>query len=179
MGLQSSAQAAVGLGGNQGDRLGLLERAAAMLRALPDCRRFRFSPVYETAAVDCREPLPFLNAAARFETGLTPRALLGALLDIERRLGRRRPYPNAPRPIDLDLLLYGDLVADSDELTLPHPRMAQRLFVLTPLAEIWPEAVHPGAGLTIRELAQRRAVLDRPEDVIAKSRFQWDVDHFR
>jgi 2-amino-4-hydroxy-6-hydroxymethyldihydropteridine diphosphokinase len=143
---------AIGLGTNLGDREALLIHAIKLLRAIPDCENWRFSPVYQTAAVDCPEPLAFLNAAAVCMTRLAPELLLEELQRIEDGLGRERPYPHAPRPIDLDLLLYGDLHLESARLTVPHPRMHLRMFVLEPLADIQPRAVHPVMGRTVAEL---------------------------
>lgn len=149
-------KAAVGLGANLGDRRQHLCLAAAALRAMDRCDGFHFSAVYETPAVNCREDLPFLNAAVCFTTQLQPTALLNALQAIEASLGRRRPYPNAPRSLDLDLLLFGEITCQLPQLTVPHPRMAQRLFVLEPLVEIWPTAWHPTRGCRVADLLQER-----------------------
>jgi 2-amino-4-hydroxy-6-hydroxymethyldihydropteridine diphosphokinase len=100
---------------------------------------------------------PFLNGAAALATSLQPRELLACLLEIERRLGRERHRKWAPRTIDLDLLLYDDVVLRSDELTIPHPLMHERDFVLLPLAEIAADVVHPILHLSIRDLATRVA----------------------
>jgi 2-amino-4-hydroxy-6-hydroxymethyldihydropteridine diphosphokinase len=94
----------------------------------------------------------YLNGAAVGRTGLEPRALLDALLALERRLGRTRPYPGAPRTIDLDLILYGDTILDEPGITVPHPRFRDRLFVLEPLAEIAPEWIDPVTGSSVRAL---------------------------
>ena len=113
---------------------------------LPDTRLARMSSLYRSAPVGYLEQPDFINAVAQIETALSPRALLDALLEIERRLGRVRDFPNAPRTLDLDLVLYGETVCAEPALTVPHPRMHERAFVLVPLAEIAPEAMVPGRG---------------------------------
>jgi 2-amino-4-hydroxy-6-hydroxymethyldihydropteridine diphosphokinase len=105
--------------------------------------------------VDAAGP-DFFNAVARFDTVLAPHALLDALQAIEQRFGRERPYRNAPRTLDLDLLLYAGLQQADERLELPHPRAAQRGFVLAPLAELWPEGAVPGAGRVTDLLARVR-----------------------
>jgi 2-amino-4-hydroxy-6-hydroxymethyldihydropteridine diphosphokinase len=102
--------------------------------------------LYRTSPVGYLEQPDFINAVASVQTTLKPQALLAALLAIENRHGRRRTMRNAPRTLDLDLLLYGEAVFDQDGLTLPHPRLHERAFVLAPLAEIAPEAMVPGMG---------------------------------
>jgi 2-amino-4-hydroxy-6-hydroxymethyldihydropteridine diphosphokinase len=110
------------------------------------------SSLYETEPVGNLEQPPFLNAVVALNTELAPADLLGALLGIERDLGRLRSLPNAPRTLDLDLLMVDDAISDSPELILPHPRLHERTFVLVPLAEIAPKLVHPGFGKTMQEL---------------------------
>jgi 2-amino-4-hydroxy-6-hydroxymethyldihydropteridine diphosphokinase len=113
---------------------------------VPGARLLRASPLYRTAPIDSSGD-DYVNAVAALETTLSPHALLAALLDIEQAHGRERPYRNAPRTLDLDLLLYGsEVVQDFPTLILPHPRMHERAFVLVPLAEIAPDAVIPGHG---------------------------------
>lgn len=113
---------------------------------LPDTRLARVSSLYRSAPVGFLDQPDFINAVAQIETALPPRVLLDALLEIERRLGRVRDFANAPRTLDLDLLLYADAICAEPSLTVPHPRMHERAFVMVPLAEIAPEAVVPGRG---------------------------------
>lgn len=135
----------VGLGANLGHPDAALDAAQAALAALPCTRLVAVSPRYRSAPVDAVGP-DFLNAVAQLETGLTPEALLDALQAIELAQGRERPFRNAPRTLDLDLLLYGDHVQMSERLTLPHPRLHQRAFVLRPLLDLLPDLVAPGLG---------------------------------
>ena len=130
----------VGLGANLGDARATLENAFASLAALPDTRLTARSALYVTAPVDATGP-DFTNAVAALDTGLPPHDLLAQLQRIENAAGRERPYRNAPRTLDLDLLLYGDERIAGPTLTVPHPRMPERAFVLVPLAEIAPALV--------------------------------------
>jgi 2-amino-4-hydroxy-6-hydroxymethyldihydropteridine diphosphokinase len=137
----------IGLGSNLGDREEYLRRALELLRAEPDIDVASVSSVRETDPVGILDQPRFLNAVARVETDLGPRRLLDRLLAAERTLGRRRDGPRfGPRTIDLDLLLYGDEEIDEPELTVPHPRLAERLFVVEPLHELDPGLVVPGQG---------------------------------
>jgi 2-amino-4-hydroxy-6-hydroxymethyldihydropteridine diphosphokinase len=143
----------IALGSNLGDRRGHLDQALAALRAHPRLRVLRVSSLYETAPVGGPPGQgPYLNAAATLQTDLAPEDLLRTLLEIEQRLRRVRQERDGPRTIDLDLLLFGDLVRDEPDLTLPHPRLHQRLFVLQPLAEIAPGVRHPAQNRTVAEL---------------------------
>lgn len=135
----------VGLGANLGDARATLEAALAALAALPDTRLMARSSYYRTAPVDAGGP-DYLNAVAELRSSLAPEALLDALQAIEQQHGRERPYRNAPRTLDLDLLLVGALRLDTPRLTLPHPRLHQRAFVLAPLAELAPELAIDGLG---------------------------------
>jgi 2-amino-4-hydroxy-6-hydroxymethyldihydropteridine diphosphokinase len=138
------ATAYIALGANLGDREQNLRAALDLLNATPGVRVTRVSSFLENPAVGGPPGSPpFLNAAAELETTLEPRPLLARLLEIERHLGRERREKWGPRPIDLDLLLYADRVIDEPDLKVPHPLMHERRFVLQPLAEIAPGAVHP------------------------------------
>ncbi len=136
----------IALGSNLEAPLTHIRKAFAELGALPKTRLIARSSLYRSAPVGNVNQPDFINAVAKLETELTPRMLLAALLDIERRHGRRREFPNAPRTLDLDLLLYNDLIYHEHGLTLPHPRMHQRAFVLSPLHEVEPDCVIPGIG---------------------------------
>jgi 2-amino-4-hydroxy-6-hydroxymethyldihydropteridine diphosphokinase len=143
----------VALGSNLGDRRDALERALQALRELPGVAVGRVSSFHETDPVGGPPGQGrYLNAAAEVQTTLPPQDLLRALLDVERRLGRVRGERWGPRVIDLDLLLYAEVVCATAELTLPHPRLHLRRFVLEPLAEIAPLEVHPLLGQTVRQL---------------------------
>lgn len=140
------ATAFVGLGSNLGEPRRQIEAALDELDRVPGTRVTRRSSLYRSAPVGHADQPDFLNAVARLETGLGAEALLGELQAIEHRHGRERSFANAPRTLDLDLLLHDAGTVDSSRLTLPHPRMHQRAFVLAPLAEIAPEAEVPGHG---------------------------------
>lgn len=139
-------EAALGIGSNLGDRLESLNRAVAALGNLPGTRILALSKVYETDPVGYEEQPCFLNAALRLETELSPAALLGVCLGIEAALGRKRNFTNGPRAIDIDLLLYEGVACANAELTLPHPRMLERAFVLVPLADLYPSGEAPGVS---------------------------------
>jgi 2-amino-4-hydroxy-6-hydroxymethyldihydropteridine diphosphokinase len=145
-------RAYVGLGANVGNRRENLDRAVELLAADPGIRVLAVSSVRETDPVGYEDQPRFLNAACAVETELGPRELLQRLLAIEGVLGRERTGPRfGPRTIDLDLLLYGNETLDEPGLTVPHPRLAQRLFVLEPLHELDPELTLPD-GQAVREL---------------------------
>lgn len=138
----------VALGANLGDAAAALQQAVQAIGQLPLTQVCQSSSLYKTAPLDTdagkESAAPgndYLNAVVELETGLTAPALLSHLQQIEQEAGRERPYRNAPRTLDLDLLLYGSAHMDSQRLTLPHPRMTQRAFVLVPLAEIKPGLV--------------------------------------
>jgi 2-amino-4-hydroxy-6-hydroxymethyldihydropteridine diphosphokinase len=146
--------AAVALGSNLGDRAAHLGHAVASLQGL--LGSLRVSRFYDTVPVGVSGPQPlFLNAAAVGTTLMPARELLEALLAIETERGRARPYPNAARSLDLDLILYGDDTIDEPGLIVPHPRFRERRFVLEPLAEIAPAMKDPITGATVRELLAR------------------------
>ena len=151
-----SQLAFVSLGSNLGDREARLRRALQALRSTPGIGRVDVSRIYETDPVGPLPQGPYLNAVAEIETGLEPRALLERLLEIEAEEGRiRRGVRGEARTLDLDLLLFADCCIDEDVLTLPHPRMHERGFVLEPLCDLAPQWVHPRSGKTIAELAAR------------------------
>ena len=141
----------LGLGSNVGDSEALLRSALAELDS-PDCRLLRVSSLYETEPIGFREQAWFLNLAAEFETELPPRELLHRMQKIEKVMGRTRTVENGPRTIDLDILLYGDLVMKSEGLEIPHPRYRERRFTLAPLAELNPGLRDPVTGLTMSEM---------------------------
>ncbi len=148
------ARAFVALGSNLQRPDRQVMAAIRELDELPGLAVLRRSSLYRTAPVGYRDQPEFINAVAEVETLLKPRELLAALLSLERLHGRRRTFPNAPRTLDLDLLLYENLSFSEPGLTVPHPRLAERAFVLVPLAEIAPELDIPGHG-RVQELALR------------------------
>ncbi len=143
----------IALGSNLGDRELNLLRAVAEIGKLPDSKVTGLSPFYETSPVGTTDPSPFYNAVLRLTTAIPPRALLIKLLEIETTTFQRvRSEPNAPRRLDLDLLLYGDQVLGEEELTVPHPRLAERRFVLQPLHDLAPGLLHPQLKKTVATL---------------------------
>jgi 2-amino-4-hydroxy-6-hydroxymethyldihydropteridine diphosphokinase len=156
----SAALAYVGLGSNLAHPHRQLARAVRAIARLPRVRLVAVSPSYTSAPVGCDTPQPdYVNAVAALRTTRAPRALLAALHGIERRQRRRRddaPQRNAPRTLDLDLLLYGRRRIRLPGLTLPHPRMHERAFVLRPLVDLAPAATIPGRGLARRFLGAVR-----------------------
>ena len=141
----------LGLGSNVGVREANLRAAIKLLTRQGDSIR-KQSPVYETDPVGYLEQPSFLNCVCLLETDLSPTDLLTAAQAIEWSVGRTPTFLNGPREIDIDILFYSDLILESDTLTVPHPRIAERAFVLEPLADIAPYVVHPVLGLTIAEL---------------------------
>jgi 2-amino-4-hydroxy-6-hydroxymethyldihydropteridine diphosphokinase len=137
-----SASVYLGLGANLGDTVATLQWALGQIARLPMTQLQRQSSFYRTAPVAAQGP-DFVNAVAAISTDLTPLGLLEALQNIEHLAGRERPFRNAPRTLDIDILLFEEHRANSLELTLPHPRMLQRAFVLVPLHEIAPHLVTP------------------------------------
>ncbi|MEY5101053.1 MAG: hypothetical protein RJA36_3772 [Pseudomonadota bacterium] len=138
--MRPAVRAYIALGANLGDARAAVRDALAALGQLPQTRLLRASALYRTAPWEASGP-DFINAVAEVETTLSAPGLLRALQALELEAGRQRPYRNAPRTLDLDLLLYGDARIESAELTVPHPRMRERAFVLVPLAEIAPQRV--------------------------------------
>lgn len=136
----------VALGANLGDPAATVRAALGALANLPESRVVHSSSLYRTAPVGLTDQPEFVNAVAELQTTLAPEALLEALFDIEERFGRIRAEKNGPRTLDLDLLLYNDQFIDLPRLTLPHPRLHLRAFVLCPLSEIAPQLAIPGRG---------------------------------
>ena len=151
----------IGLGANLGDARATLRDALIALRSLAVPGSFAASSLYGSAPVDSSGP-DYVNAVARLRTALAPHALLDALQAIELRFGRERPYRNAPRTLDLDVLLFGvegdagGIALADERLVVPHPRAARRGFVLEPLAQLWPGGEIPGAGRVADLLAAAR-----------------------
>jgi 2-amino-4-hydroxy-6-hydroxymethyldihydropteridine diphosphokinase len=160
-------EAYIGLGSNLGDRLGNLAAAVALLSREPGFTLRRVSLAYESEPIGPPQP-PYLNAVARIGTLLSPRATLQRLQAIEERMGRIRRERWGSREIDLDLLIYGDRVVEETALRIPHPLLEDRAFALVPLAEIAPDAVHPGRSRTARELRDRLA----PEQLATVKRYR-------
>ena len=145
----------VGLGSNLGDREFLIRKAVESMRDLPRTLVVRVSSLYDTDPVGEVDQPAFLNAVVWLETTLEPRELLWQLLLIEKRMGRVRSQRWGPRPIDLDLLFYGEESVDEPDLKIPHPEAQQRAFVLLPLSELDPDFVHPTTGESIRKMMNK------------------------
>lgn len=156
----------IGLGSNLEDPCGQLRRAFGDLGGLPETRLLQHSSLYRSAPIGRMDQPDFVNAVAKIATTLSPQALLQALLQIEHRHGRERTFRYAPRTLDLDVLLYGGLQLHEHGLTIPHPQMHLRAFVLQPLLEIAPDCIIPGVGGAGQALlACAGQVLERLEDV--------------
>jgi 2-amino-4-hydroxy-6-hydroxymethyldihydropteridine diphosphokinase len=140
------------LGSNIGDRAANLREAIERLRSMGNAGAV--SSLYETEPIEFTKQPWFLNCVVEIETGLSPTKLLDGILEIEKQMGRHREKKKGPRNIDLDILFYGDEIVDGPELTIPHPAMHERRFVLAPLAEIAPEVRHPVSKKTVRELLE-------------------------
>jgi 2-amino-4-hydroxy-6-hydroxymethyldihydropteridine diphosphokinase len=141
-----SVRAVIALGSNLEDPLAQVRRGFEEIAALQDTKLLAQSSLYRTAPVGFADQPAFVNACALVETTLSARALLEALLALERRHGRVREVPNGPRTLDLDIVLYGNRAHHEPGLTVPHPRAHERAFVLAPLLDVWPGAVIPGRG---------------------------------
>jgi 2-amino-4-hydroxy-6-hydroxymethyldihydropteridine diphosphokinase len=146
-------RAFVGLGANLGDPVAQVRAAIAAIARLPQTRLVARSSLYRTAPIGYVDQPDFVNAVVAVDTQLDAPGLLAGLREIETEHGRERPFPNAPRTLDLDLLLYGDATLATAGLTVPHPRMHERAFVLAPLVEIAPDARLPGHGSAAALLA--------------------------
>ena len=142
----------IGLGSNLGDRAHLMEEALRRLVARQDMRVLKVSPAYETEPVGVLDQPRFLNAAASLSVALGARDLLDVLLGVESDMGRIRERKWGPRPIDLDLLFYGDAVLREEGLSVPHPLLSERLFVLAPLCDLNDALIHPVLRRTLRAL---------------------------
>ncbi|MBM3166821.1 MAG: 2-amino-4-hydroxy-6-hydroxymethyldihydropteridine diphosphokinase [Chloroflexi bacterium] len=144
------AIAYLALGSNLGNRQKNLSEAFELMSGQVMVQEV--SSIYETEPVGYEQQPFFLNVVCRVSTGLSQEKLLRLAKEIEKKLGRKSSFRNAPRPIDIDILFYDGLVMEGQELTIPHPRLTERAFVLVPLAEIAPELVHPGNGKAVRQL---------------------------
>ena len=147
-----AVSAYVGLGANLGDAANSVRIAIDLLAQLPQTKLSACSSLYRAAPIDATGD-DFVNAAVQLETQLDAHTLLAELQRIEQRFGRERPFRNAPRTLDLDLIFHGDTCCQTTELTLPHPRWQARAFVLHPLAEVWPERVSPQALSAVADQA--------------------------
>lgn len=150
-----STTAFIGVGSNLGERAHMIQQAQEKLSTLQSVRFLRSAPIYETRPVGGPKQGLYLNTVWEIETDLSAHQLLEALLQVESDLGRRREEKNAPRAIDLDLLLYGDEVIDEKELVVPHRRMHERWFVLKPLWDLRSDYVHPVLKKSVCELLDR------------------------
>ncbi len=147
--------ACVALGANLGDAVATVQQALRDVAGLPDTQLVKASSLYCSAPYEAQGP-DFINAVALVHTQLSPLVLLHALQALELHSGRERPFKNAPRTLDLDLVFYGEVALATPELTLPHPRWHERAFVLLPLAEVWPERVSAAQLAAVQDQAIRR-----------------------
>ena len=166
----------IAFGSNQGDRQDFCDRAVALMRLLPQSTLTGVSSYYETEPIDVapgHDDTWFYNGVVRLETQLQPEHLLTICRETERGLGRDPGLRNASRPIDLDMLFYGQRIIDTPQLTVPHPRLHQRRFVLVPMTELDPDWVHPQYNQTMQALLDRLTDTRRVQrlDVVPGSRF--------
>jgi 2-amino-4-hydroxy-6-hydroxymethyldihydropteridine diphosphokinase len=147
--------ACVALGANLGDAVATVQQALRDVARLPETQLFKASSLYRSEPYEALGP-DFINAVALVQTQLSPLDLLHALQALELQSGRERPFKNAPRTLDLDIIFYGDLSLNTPELTLPHPRWHERAFVLQPLAEVWPERVSAVQLVAVQHQAIQR-----------------------
>jgi len=153
----SPVMACVALGANLGDAVATVQQALRDVAGLPRTQLIKASSLYRSAPYEAQGP-DFINAVVLVQTQLSPLALLHALQALELQSGRERPYKNAPRTLDLDLIFYGDVALATPELTLPHPRWHERAFVLHPLGEVWPERVSAAQLDAVQDQAIRRVI---------------------
>lgn len=151
----SPVMACVALGANLGDAVATVQQALRDVASLPTTHLVKASSLYRSAPYEAQGP-DFINAVVLVQTQLSPLALLHALQALELQSGRERPYVNAPRTLDLDVIFYGDVVLQTPELTLPHPRWQARAFVLKPLAEVWPESVSATQLVAVKDQSIQR-----------------------
>lgn len=163
---ESVSQVFIALGSNLENPLSQVRRGMMLLAGLEHSRLVKRSSLYRTAPVGHIDQPDFINAVVQMETNLTPYRLLDALLEIERACGRVRTFPNAPRILDLDILLFENLQHNDTKLVLPHPRMHERAFVLQPLLEIMADCVIPGRGSAAACLA---VCAEQPLECVASS----------
>ena len=148
----SPVMACVAFGANLGDAVATVTQALTDVAALPQTQLLKASSLYRSAPYEAQGP-DFINAVALLSTQLSPLDLLQALQALELQSGRERPFKNAPRTLDLDIIFYGDVVSTDATLTLPHPRWHERAFVVLPLAEIWPERVNAARLAAVQDQA--------------------------
>ncbi len=151
----SPVMACVAFGANLGDAVASVQQALRDVADLPKTQLVKASSLYRSAPYEAHGP-DFINAVALVQTQLLPLELLHALQALEQQSGRERPFKNAPRTLDLDVIFYGDVVLATPELTLPHPRWHERAFVLQPMAEVWPERVSAEQLIAVQDQAIHR-----------------------